>query len=68
MAAGGYVKQNRPKLAVRLLKKAWEVQPHPDLAAAFAAIEPEETPEQRVKRFLQLTRIQPDYPYRIWGI
>jgi HemY protein len=62
MAAGGYVKQNRPKLAVRLLKKAWEVQPHPDLAAAFAAIEPEETPEQRVKRFLQLTRIQPDHP------
>lgn len=60
MAAGGYVQQERPKLAVRLLKKAWEVQPHPDLASAFAAIAPEETPAERVKRFTQLTRIQPD--------
>ncbi len=62
MAAGGHVQQGRPRLAVRLLKKAWEVQPHPDLASAFAAIEPNETPAERVKRFAQLTRIQPDNP------
>lgn len=62
MAAGSYVEQNRPRLAVRLLKKAWEVHPHPDLAAAFAAIEPNETPAERIKRFMAITRIKPENP------
>ncbi len=62
MAAGGHVEQGRPKLAVRLLKKAWEVQPHPDLASAFAAIAPDETPSERIKRFMHLTRLKPDHP------
>ncbi|MGD9294122.1 MAG: heme biosynthesis HemY N-terminal domain-containing protein [Roseobacter sp.] len=62
MAANSYVKQDRPRLAVRLLKKAWETQPHPDLAAAFAAIVPDETPTERIKRFTALTRLKPDNP------
>lgn len=45
--------------AARILKKAWGVQPHPDLAAAFAQINPEETIEARIKRFNALTRINP---------
>jgi len=61
MAAQSYVDQGRPKLAVRLLKKSWEAQPHPDLAAAFAAIAPDETPAERVRRFTALTRIKPDH-------
>ncbi|WP_425097967.1 heme biosynthesis protein HemY [Tropicibacter sp. S64] len=61
MAAKGYIAQNRKKNAIRILKKAWEVHPHPDLAAAFAAIEPNETPEQRVKRFTALTSIKPEH-------
>jgi HemY protein len=60
MAARSYIKKGRPKNATRVLMKAWEVRPHPDLAAAFAEIEPTETPVARVKRFEQLTRIQPD--------
>lgn len=62
LAAEGYVAKGKPKLATRLLKKAWEVQPHPDLAAAFAAIEPNETPAERVRRFTALTRINADDP------
>ncbi|MEM9575659.1 MAG: heme biosynthesis HemY N-terminal domain-containing protein [Pseudomonadota bacterium] len=62
MAAGGHVEKGRPKLAVRLLKKAWEVQPHPDLASAFAAIAPDESPFERIKRFTHLTRLKPDHP------
>jgi HemY protein len=62
MAAQSYIRQERPKLAARLLKKAWEAHPHPDLAAAYAAIEPEESPAARVKRFQQLTRIKPEDP------
>ncbi|MEO9651264.1 MAG: heme biosynthesis HemY N-terminal domain-containing protein [Roseobacter sp.] len=62
MAAGTYLEQERPRLAIRLLKKAWAAYPHPDLAAAFAMIAPDETPTQRIKRFTALTRIQPDNP------
>ena len=61
-AARGYIEQNQPKYAARVLKKAWESQPHPDLAAAFAEIAPDETPVQRIKRFVMLTRIKPDHP------
>ena len=62
MAAHGYMDQGKPRYASRVLRKAWEVQPHPDLAAAFAAIEPDETPQQRIKRFNALTRSQPNHP------
>ncbi|TAG12999.1 MAG: heme biosynthesis protein HemY, partial [Rhodobacterales bacterium] len=48
MAARGYVAKGDRKNATRVLKKAWEVMPHPDLAAAFAEIEPQETPIERL--------------------
>jgi len=62
LAARAHIAQGKPRLAVRVLKKAWEAQPHPDLAAAFAAIAPEETPAERLKRFQTLTRINPQDP------
>lgn len=62
MAAKAYIRQNKPKLATRLLRKTWEVHPHPDLASAFAAIAPDETPTARIKRFTALTRVKPDDP------
>lgn len=62
MAAHGYMDQGKPRYATRVLKKAWEARPHPDLAAAFAAIAPDETPAQRIKRFTALTRIKADHP------
>ncbi len=60
MAAHAYIDKGKPRLATRILKKAWEVRPHPDLAAAFAAIAPNETPAERLKRFGLLIRIHPD--------
>ena len=62
MAARSYLQRNDKKNAVRVLKKAWEAKAHPDIAAAFAEIEPEETPAQRVKRFRVLTAINPTNP------
>jgi HemY protein len=62
MAAHGYVEQKKPRYATRLLTKAWAVQPHPDLAAAFGAIQPDEKPAARIKRFAALTKSQPDHP------
>lgn len=62
MAAQSYIKQSKPRYAARVLKKAWEVRPHPDLAATFAAIAPDETPAARIKRFGGLTKVKADHP------
>lgn len=59
MAARSHILKDEKKLATRVLKKAWETRPHPDLAAAFAEIEPEESPAARIKRFRTLTAINP---------
>ncbi len=54
MAAASYVALGKPRNAAKVLKTAWAREPHPDLAAAFAAIVPDETPEERIKRFAPL--------------
>ena len=59
MAARSYIAAGNGKNATRVIRKAWEVQPHPDLAAAFAAIEPEESPAQRLRRFEGLVKANP---------
>lgn len=56
MAAHAYIEQGKPRYAARVLTKAWTAQPHPDIAAAFAEIEPEESPKARLKRFRALTK------------
>mgnify|MGYP001627752927 CR=1 FL=1 len=61
MAAEGYLKAGNKRHAARVLKKAWEASPHPDLAAAFAEIEPEETPKERLKRFQKLVAPAPKH-------
>ena len=62
MAADAQTEANSPRKATRLILKAWSVHPHPDLAAAFARIAPEESPAERVKRFQKLIDKQPDHP------
>lgn len=61
MAARAHIAKGNPKAAAKVLRKAWEAQPHPDLAAAFAEIEAEETPTARVRRFKALTDINPNH-------
>ncbi|MEX0280017.1 MAG: heme biosynthesis protein HemY [Arenibacterium sp.] len=61
LAARSYVANGKKRQATRIIRKAWEAQPHPDLAAAFAAIEPDETPAARIKRFTTLTRSHADH-------
>jgi HemY protein len=62
MAARSYIAKRDARNATKVLKKAWSVQPHPDLAAAFAEIAPMETPNERLKRFRALTALNPDHP------
>ncbi|MEI2805886.1 MAG: heme biosynthesis HemY N-terminal domain-containing protein [Albidovulum sp.] len=61
LAARGYVQAGKPKYAAKILRKSWEVKPHPDLAATFAAIVPDETPAARLKRFETLLSANPDH-------
>lgn len=61
MAARAYIAQGNAKYATRVLTKAWSVMPHPDLAAAFAEIVPEESPRARLKRFEALTKLRPEH-------
>ncbi len=62
MAARGYIADGNARYATRVLTKAWSVQPHPDLAAAFAEIVPDENAEARLKRFRALIKPMPDHP------
>lgn len=48
--------------AAKIVRRAWAVAPHPELAAAFAEIAPDETPEARIKRFQPLVQAHPDDP------
>lgn len=61
MAARSLTLKGDKKGAARVIRKSWEAQPHPDLAAAFAEIEPEETPATRIKRFQPLIAANPDH-------
>lgn len=48
--------------ATKLIVSAWRAQPKPQLAAAFAAIEPDEAPAARRRRFEALFSTHPDNP------
>ncbi len=61
MAARAYIREGSKRYATRVIRKAWSVQPHPDLAAAFAEIEPDETPKERLSRFSKLLKMHPDH-------
>ena len=62
LTARGYLEKGKPKLASKTLRAAWSIEPHPELAAGFAAIHSDETPSQRLDCFLSLTKIAPSHP------
>ena len=62
MAARALIQQGKGRNAARVIRKAWESQPHPELAAAFAEIAPDEGEKARLQRFEELLRIKPNHP------
>lgn len=62
LAAELHANDGETRAATRIIKRAWNTHPHPALSAAFASIAPNETPEERLKRFTVLTRLRPDQP------
>lgn len=62
MAAQSYIAADNSRYATRVLTKAWHAQPHPDIAAAFAEVVPDENAQARIKRFKALTKTTMDHP------
>ncbi len=62
LAARAHIANGSKRKATKTLTSAWAVNPHPELAAAFAAIEPDETPDARRKRFATLVGAAPGHP------
>jgi len=58
MAARSYMEKGKLKNALRVLKKAWEVRPHPDLATVFLEVTESEDHIYRIKSFKTLSRVQ----------
>lgn len=54
MAAAAMAARGQRNPATKALKRAWKAQPHPELAQAFAALAPDETPAARAQRFQAL--------------
>jgi HemY protein len=52
--------QGLARQAAATLEKAWRGQPLPELAAAFAALQPDETPLQRLRRLDRLAAWHPE--------
>lgn len=61
MASEVYAKDGKARYAAGVIRKAWNAAPHPDLAAAFAALVPDETPQARLKRFAPLFKAHPNH-------
>ena len=49
------------RAASKLVQDSWRIEPHPQLAAAYAKIEPDEAPAARRRRFEGLFALQPDH-------
>lgn len=61
LAARSYIAQKDFRNASRILEKTWSVRPHPDVAAAYAEIVPDETPVARLNRFDRLISANRDH-------
>jgi HemY protein len=62
LAARVLAEKGQKRKASKVLVSAWAANPHPDLAAAFAAIEPDESPQARRSRFATLIGAAPGHP------
>jgi HemY protein len=51
---------NKPRLARKMLEASWRVEPHPDLARSYAALDGQ-APADRMKRVERLHQLQPDH-------
>jgi HemY protein len=60
LAATLHAEAGETKKAARILRDAWRARPHPEIAFAFAALAPEESPAARRQRFDDLLSVNRD--------
>ncbi|MCB1993708.1 MAG: MerR family transcriptional regulator [Geminicoccaceae bacterium] len=53
--------QGKLRLARRLLEDCWRLEPHPELASAYAALVPDETAAERLRRLGRLESLVPNH-------
>ena len=57
------MRQGRRRLALRALEECWRLNPHPDVARAYAQLDANETPAQRLQRVeKRLAPLNRDHP------
>ncbi|MBP7001455.1 heme biosynthesis HemY N-terminal domain-containing protein [Amaricoccus sp.] len=59
LASEAYAAEGAKRKATKALTRAWAEDQHPDIAVAFAALEPNETPSARRRRFETLVAAAP---------
>lgn len=57
LAASALNARGKRGAAAKVIRRAWKIQPHPELAQAYAALAPDEAPAARIKRFEKLLSI-----------
>lgn len=60
-AARLLVESGNKRRAIRVVTRAWKVNPHPELAEVFAAAIADEVPLERVRLFQKLASVAPDH-------
>ena len=61
LAARAYIQRGNARTAIRIINKAWQSQPHPDLKIVFYEIFANESDEEKLKRLQKLCRLNPDH-------
>ena len=51
----------RKNQARKILERAWQISPHPEIADAYARLEEHESPIERLKRCERLKKLQPQH-------
>ncbi len=62
LLARAYQERQRPRPAAAVLEQAWSHNPAPALAAAYAALKPEDEPLPRLRRLEKLVAGKPNVP------
>ena len=62
LTASIHMKNRKKRFATNILRKAWDKLPHPDLAAAFANLEPSESANERFNRFKPWIKVHKNSP------
>lgn len=60
--AQGLLESGQPRKAAKVIEDAWAHSPHPDLAAVYGALFPDEDAVDRLDRFRRLVARKPDDP------